>query len=55
MDVKIVFRCELCGQSSDDTLIMMGLFAGGQLLVCLDCIAEAVDETNCEVQDGKKG
>lgn len=52
-EIRIQVRCSLCDASSNDVMIIMGLYGGREMYVCMTCILEDVKEG--VVKNGGKG
>ena len=37
-------KCTLCGAGSEQTAIFVATYAGGELNICLECLAEGIKE-----------
>lgn len=44
-DLTITIKCSLCHVDSNEDFIMSGFFDNERILICLDCLTEAIHET----------
>ena len=47
-EINVKIRCSLCDASSDEVMILMGLFANKQLFVCVNCLTEDITDSRCK-------
>lgn len=46
--------CDMCGTTSNETVIFNTIYAKGELNICLSCLTEGILEVTKEIQKPKK-